>query len=148
SPGRCGRQSATGDGKALKTYANEPENGQPLVGGGPFVLTQYTKNTIALFQRNPHWYGTPAHIDGVWVQLYRDEDAMVTALKTGELDAINEIPPTSVSTLKDAGMQVHEGPGVAMRDFIVTRDPSKPDHRELLNPQVREAFEYAIDRNA
>jgi peptide/nickel transport system substrate-binding protein len=147
-PEQVWSQYATGDGKALKTYANEPENGQPLVGGGPFVLTQYTKNAIALFQRNPHWYGTPSHIDGFGLQFYRDEDAMVTALKTGELDAINEIPPTSVSTLKDAGMQVYEGQALAMRDFIFNLDPSKPDHPELLNPQVREAFEYAIDRNA
>jgi len=141
-------QYATGDGKGLRTYANEPEGDQPLVGGGPFVLTEYRKNDIALFARNPNWYGTAPHIEGYGLQFYRDEDAMVTALKTGELDAINEIPPTSVDTLKTAGMDVYVGQALALRDFIFNLNPDKPDHPELLDPKVREAFEYAIDRNA
>src|SRR5262249_37408511 len=32
------------------------------------------------------------------------------------------------------------------RDFIFNSNPKKPQHRELLNPQVRMAFEYAINR--
>ena len=32
--------------------------------------------------------------------------------------------------------------------MIINSNPNKPEHRELLDPQVREAFEYAIDRNA
>src|SRR4029078_7577790 len=119
-----------------------------LVGGGPFVLTEYRKNDIALFERNPNWYGAAPHIDGFGLQFYRDEDAMLTALKTGQLDAINEIPPTSVDTLKSAGLEVYVGQALAMRDFIFTLNPHKPAHPELLDPKVREAFEYAIDRNA
>jgi peptide/nickel transport system substrate-binding protein len=46
----------------------------------------------------------------------RDEDAMITALKTDQLDAINEIPPTSVATLKSAGMEVYQGEALALRD--------------------------------
>jgi peptide/nickel transport system substrate-binding protein len=147
-PQQVWEQYASGDGKGLRTYANEPENGQPLVGGGPFVLTEYRKNDIVLFQRNANWYGTPAHIDGFGLQFFRDEDAMVTALKTGQLDAINEIPPTSVDTLQAAGLEVYIGDALAMRDFIFNLDPSKPAHPELLDPKVREAFEYAIDRDA
>jgi peptide/nickel transport system substrate-binding protein len=147
-PPQVWEQYATGDGKGLRTFANEPENGQPLVGGGPFVLSEYSKNDIALFQRNPNWYGTPAHIDGFGLQFFHDEDAMVTALKSGELDAINEIPPTSVDTLKSAGMNVYEGSALSLRDFIFNLDPSKTEHRELLDPRVREAMEYAIDRNS
>jgi peptide/nickel transport system substrate-binding protein len=147
-PQQVWEQYATGDGKSLRTYANEPEDGQPLVGGGPFVLTEYQKNDIALFERNTHWYGTPPHIDGFGLQFFRDEDAMVTALKTGQLDAINEIPPTSVDTLRSAGLEVYEGQALALRDFIFNLNPDKPNHPELLNPKVREAFEYAIDRDA
>ena len=43
----------TGDkGIGLKTFANDA----PVVGGGPFILTEYRKNDIALFQRNPNWF--------------------------------------------------------------------------------------------
>jgi peptide/nickel transport system substrate-binding protein len=147
-PPQVWQRYATGNGKELKTFANVPENGQPLVGGGPFVMTQYKKNDIALFQRNDNWYGTKPHIDGFGLQFYRDEDAMITALKSGQLDAINEIPPTSVDTLKSAGMKVYEGQALALRDFIFNVDPHKTEHRELLNPKVREAMEYAIDRSS
>jgi peptide/nickel transport system substrate-binding protein len=139
---------ATGDGKGLKSFPNEPEKDQPLVGGGPFLLTEYRKNDIALFTANPDWYGPKPHIEGFGLQFYRDEDAMVTALKTGQLDAINEIPPTSVATLREAGLRVYVGQALAERDFIINVDPSKTQHRELLDPKVREAFEYAIDRNS
>jgi peptide/nickel transport system substrate-binding protein len=139
---------AVGDGKGLKTFPNAPENGQPLVGGGPFLLTQYKKDDIALFEANPNWYGPKPHISQWGLQFFRDEDAMVTALKTGELDAINEIPPTSVATFQDAGIHVYVGQALAERDFIINSDPNKTEHRELLNPQVRLAFEYAIDRDS
>jgi peptide/nickel transport system substrate-binding protein len=139
---------ATGDGKGLKTFPNEPEGDTPLVGGGPFVLTEYRKNDIALFQTNPNWYGDKPHIDGFGLQFYRDEDAMVTALKTDQLDAINEIPPTSVKTLQGAGMKVYQGQALSLRDFIINVDPNKTQHRELLDPKVREALEYAIDRES
>jgi peptide/nickel transport system substrate-binding protein len=146
-PPQVWQRYATGDGKAIKTFQNVPENGQPLTGGGPFVMTEYRKNDIALFQRNPNWYGTPPHIDGFGIQFFRDEDAMVTALKTDQLDAINEIPPTSVATLKAAGLHVYEGQALALRDLIFNVDPSGQQHKELLDPKVREALEYAIDRN-
>jgi peptide/nickel transport system substrate-binding protein len=146
-PPQVWEKYATGDGKGLKTFPNEPQGEQPLTGGGPFLLTEYRKDDIALFEANPSWYGPKPNIDGFGLQFYRDEDAMITALKTDQIDAINEIPPTSVATLKDAGMHVYEGQALAERNLIFNMNPDKADHHELLNPQVREAFEYAIDRN-
>jgi peptide/nickel transport system substrate-binding protein len=40
------------------------------------------------------------------------------------------------------------GPSATWRDFTINGNPRKVTHRELLNPLVREAFEYAIDRQA
>jgi len=111
-------------------------------------MTEYRKNDIALFEKNPNYYGTKPHIDGFGLQFYRDEDAMVTALKTDQLDAISEIPPTSVDTLKSAGIEVYQGEALALRDFIFNLNPDKTQHRELLDPKVREAMEYAVDRDA
>jgi peptide/nickel transport system substrate-binding protein len=147
-PPQVWEQYATGDGKGITQFANAPENGQPLVGGGPFIMTEYRKNDIALFEKNPNYYGTQPQIAGFGLQFYRDEDAMVTALKTNQLDAINEIPPTSVETLQSAGIHVYQGEALSLRDFIFNMNPDKTSHQELLNPRVREAMEYAIDRQA
>jgi len=137
---------ATGNGQGLQTYSNAPSGGQPLVGGGPFYLVNYTPNSVAVFKRNPNFYGAKPHLDGFGLQFFQSPDAMVTAMKAGQLDAIEHLPPTSVASVKAAGFHVYVGPSMEFRDFIFNSNPKKPQHRELLNPQVRMAFEYAINR--
>lgn len=137
---------ATGDGKAITTF----QNPVPVVSGGPFILTKYAQNQIALFGRNPNWWGaTKPNIDGFGLQMFANEDAMVTALKTGQVDMIGEsTPPTAVATLKEAGMQVETAPSLTTMTFIINTNPKKRQHPELLDPQVRKALEYAIDRQS
>lgn len=136
---------ATGNGKALTRFANSA----PVVSGGPFVLVKYVPKQIALMKRNPSFYGPKPHIDGLGLQFFSSEDAMVTALKSGQLDGIDVVPPTSVTTLKSAHFVVASTPGDAFDDFIINANPQQQaSHRELVNPLVREAFDDAIDRNA
>ena len=137
---------ATGDGKAIKTFPNLPEEGEPVVSGGPFMITEFKPDELAIFEKNPSYYGTPAHIDGFGLQFFSNEDAEITALKTGEIDAIESVPVTAVQTLQDAGMEVYTGPALTERDFIINSNPKKTVNRELLNPLVKEALEYATDR--
>jgi peptide/nickel transport system substrate-binding protein len=139
-------QYAAGDGKALKTFPNTPTKDQPVVGGGPFMVTQYQQNGTTLFQKNPNYYGTAPHIDGFGLTYFSNEDAEVTALKQNEIDVIESVPPTSVTTVQDAGFTVFKGPSLTYRTFIINSSPYKKNNLELLNPQVRMAFEYAIDR--
>jgi peptide/nickel transport system substrate-binding protein len=139
-------QYATGNGSGLKRYPNALPGGTPLVSGGPFVLVRYTPNQVALFKRNPDFYGVKPHLDGFGLQFFQSPDAMVTAMKSGQLDAIEHLPPTAVATVKAAGFHVAVGPALEFRDFIFNSNPKKPQHRELLNPKVRMAFEYAINR--
>lgn len=145
-PAHIWSKFATGDGKAIKTYPNVPENGQPVVSGGPFILTEYKKDQIALMQRNDSYWGPKPNIDGFGIQIYDNDDAMVTALKNGQLDGIETVPTTAVKTVQDAGFAVTRSPGMFFYDFIINSNPKKPENRELLNPQVRQAFEYATDR--
>ncbi|MEP6842454.1 MAG: ABC transporter substrate-binding protein [Pseudolysinimonas sp.] len=136
---------ATGNGKKISTF----QNGAPMVSGGPFQLTQYKKNQLALFGLNPNWWGkTKPKITGFGLQFFANNDAMVTALKTGQVDMIGEATPaTAVATLKKAGMIVQTTPSVGFYDFIINTNPKKKNNHELLNPKVREAFEYAMDRD-
>ena len=136
---------ATGNGKALTTFANPA----PIVSGGPFMLVKYTPKQIVLFKRNPNYYGPKPHIDELGLQFFGTYDAEITALKSGQLDGIEVVPPTSVGTLKSAGFVVRENPGNYFDDFIINSNPQQEaSHRELLNPLLREAFDYAIDRQA
>jgi peptide/nickel transport system substrate-binding protein len=139
-------QYATGNGSGLKRYPNALPGGKPLVSGGPFVLVRYTPNQVAVFKRNPDFYGVKPHLDGFGLQFFQSPDAMVTAMKAGQLDAIEHLPPTAVASVKAAGFHVAVGPSLEFRDFIFNSNPKKPQRRELLNPKVRMAFEYAINR--
>lgn len=140
-PQHVWQQYATGDGSKLKTF----DNHAPIVSGGPFMLTKHQKNEITLFQRNPNWWGPKPHIDGFGLKFYANDDAMITALKAGELDGVETVPPTNFDALK-ANFVASEVPGLELRDFIFNSNPKKPKNRELLDPKVRQAFEQAMDR--
>lgn len=137
---------AAGDGSGLKTFANEPSAGHPLVSGGPFELTSHRTNDIETFVRNPDYYGPRPLLDGFDVKFYSSNDSMVTALKTGQIDAIDQLPTTDAQTVKAAGMFVSNTPGLSFSQLTINTNPVMASHRELLNPMVREAFEYAVDR--
>ena len=129
-------------GNDLKTFANSA----PVVGAGPFKLVKFKKDEIALFQRDNSFYGPKPQADGFGLRMFSNDDALVAALKANEIDAIEDVPATAIKTLKNAGMNVTNVPGVDQTDFIFNSNPKKPKRRELLNPKVREAFDHAVDR--
>jgi peptide/nickel transport system substrate-binding protein len=134
---------ATGKGKDLTTFANNA----PIVSGGPFILFKYTAKQSALFKRNPNFYGAKPHIDGLALEFYTNDDAMIAALKSGQLDGVESVPNTSVANLTKAHFVVSKTPGDAFDDLIINDNPNQlASHRELMNPLVREAFDYAINR--
>jgi peptide/nickel transport system substrate-binding protein len=142
-------QYATGDGKGLKQFNNQPANGQPLVGGGPFVIASYTKDEITIFERNANFYGPKPYIEGFGLKYFANPDTMVTALRNGQVQALINVPPTAVSTIKgQSNLVMYDGEGLQFRDFIINSSPHKTQNLELLDPKVRLAMEYAIDRNA
>ena len=133
---------AAGKGEKLKTF----QNNVPIVSAGPFNLERYTKKQIALFKKNPDFYGPKPRIDGFGIRFFATEDPMVAALRAGELDYVNEVPAAALDNVKRAGFNVVETPGLEWKNLIFNSTPEKPKNRELLDPKVRQAFEYAIDR--
>jgi peptide/nickel transport system substrate-binding protein len=129
-------------GAGLKTFANAA----PVVGSGPFNLIKYTKNQITLFQRNNSYWGVKPKIQEFGLQQFSNDDAMVEALKSHNLDAIEAVPATSMKTLRKSGFVVSDVPGLDQTDFIINSNPHKKHHRELLNLKVKAAFDHAIDR--
>ena len=130
-------------GADLKTFPNAA----PIVSGGTFILTKFKKDEIALFERNPSFYGPKPHIKGFGLRMFSNDDALVSAMKSGEIDAIESVPPTAIDTLKKAGVIVSIVPGVTTNDFIFNANTKKTNHRELLNLKLRQAFAHAIDRD-
>jgi peptide/nickel transport system substrate-binding protein len=127
-------------GNDLKRFSNNP-----LVGAGPFELSKFKKDDIALFQRNGSFYAEKPLVDGFGLRMFSNEDALVSALKAHEIDAIEDVPGTAIKTLKKS-FNVRAVTGVSQTDFIINSNPKKKKHKELLNLKVKAAMAHAIDR--
>jgi peptide/nickel transport system substrate-binding protein len=148
-PQHIWQQYAGGNGSKLKTVPNLPTSAGPVVGGGPFLFTKFVHGEVALFKRNPTFYGPAAKIDGFGFQYFADSDAEIEALKSNQIDgALGDpaLPATAVHALQGK-YNIVNTPATSLDDIIINTVSSMTAHRELLNPKVREAMDYATDRN-
>ncbi|MBK8045853.1 MAG: ABC transporter substrate-binding protein [Anaerolineales bacterium] len=128
-----------------------------MVGSGPFKLAEYRQNQFVRLDTNQDYYGSVPKVDGAILQTYGNQDALVQALKTGEVDMITEMPNTAVAALRnDANIQLVVGapldPGVTDIIFnLVPPDQCPPDgkctgHPALKDLTVRKALAHATDK--
>jgi len=126
-----------------------------MIGSGPFKMAEFKSGEFTRLTAVKDHYLTPPKIDEVIYKVYQNDDAMVQALKIGELDVI--IPPsTVVRTLQsEPNIKVEIGQQLSLSDIIFnTTDPKNcpPDvgkctaHPALRDPKVRQALAYATDK--
>jgi peptide/nickel transport system substrate-binding protein len=122
--------------------------GEDGVGSGPFVLEKFEKGQFARFKANKYYWGGKPAVDEVILKKFNNPDAMVAALKTGELDAAEDIPGAAFDQLeKNDKIQTIEGNQGAMSEVAINGgDGLKKPHPALLDPQVRQAIAHAIDK--
>jgi peptide/nickel transport system substrate-binding protein len=120
------------------------------VGSGPFVLEEFQKGQFARFKANPNFYGGKPKVAKVVLRKFNNPDAMVAALKTGELDAAQELPPEGFKQLrKDENIVTVEAYQGGMTEVAVNGgDGLKKPHPALADPEVRRAIAHAIDKDA
>jgi peptide/nickel transport system substrate-binding protein len=141
-----------GDLDAAVAFTNDD-----LVGSGPFRLVEYKQGEYYRLEAVKDHYGRPPVIDGVIFQTYANQDALVQALRAGEVDMITELPSTVVPSLRqDANITVAAGTSRGFRDYIFNL--SNPDtcpvdaggicsgHPALRDLVVRQAMAHAIDK--
>ena len=118
------------------------------VGSGPFVLEKFEKGQFARFKANPNYWGGKPKVDKVVLRKFNNPDAMVAALKTGELDAAEDLPPEGYKQLQeDDNLVTVEGYQGSMTEVAVNGgDGLKKPHPALLDPEVRKAIAHAIDK--
>ncbi|MDG4861836.1 ABC transporter substrate-binding protein [Streptomyces sp. T-3] len=131
----------------------------PVVGNGPFVLTEYKTDQFVKLEANKNfWRGAPK-FDEVVFRTYKDQDAAVAALKKGEVSFVAGSPaltPAQATSLKgEKNVKVNEGPG--RRFFAIATNPGArtkggekfgDGHPALLDQKVRQALFLSVDREA
>ena len=144
-PKHVWEQHVGADGKGLKQF--NPQDDLPVVGAGPYIITEFDGKGTTIFEKNPGFYGPEPNADAIGYQHFENEDALLTAFQGGELDFVEEVPPNAVETLEaNDDLVVSKVESTDTKNFIFNSNPDKPENRELLDPQVREAFEYAMNR--
>ena len=145
------------DGKEMKSYANEPKDGQPVVGTGKFRLVE-GKNGGSTFrlEKNPdYWKGVP-YVDEVDYRVFKSDDPAVQALIKGEIDFVEDIPPLQVEALKKHdNITAQNGISPLFEEIafnVGARDPKteKPigdGNPALQDPKFRYALGFAVDRD-
>lgn len=141
-----------GDLDAAVAFANEE-----MVGSGPFRLVEYAQGEYYRLEAVKDHYGRPPVIDGVIFRTFANQDALVQALRAGEVDMITELPSTVVPSLRgEANISVVTGTSRGLRDYIFNL--SNPEtcpvedggicsgHPALRDLVVRRAMAHAVDK--
>nr|VDG63751.1 peptide ABC transporter periplasmic protein [Streptococcus thermophilus] len=66
----------------------DPEN---PIGAGPFKLKNFTAGRSTTLERNEHYWEGPAHLDGIEIIDFYQEDAMLNALLSSQVDGIGAL---------------------------------------------------------
>ena len=134
-------------GKGLKTF--RPEQQLPTVSGGPYTITQFQEKGTTVFKANPDFYGPKSNAQAVAMTYYTNSTSMIADLQAGNIDFADQVPYNAISSLKsDSRFELQSVPSSEVTNITINSNPLKPKNRELLDPQVRAALEYATDRNS
>jgi peptide/nickel transport system substrate-binding protein len=123
------------------------------IGTGSFRLNTFDKDKgVMIFDANPAYHLGRPKIDQVIFRKFDNEDAMVQALKVGDIDAVTEVPSTAFESLKGAaGIEVVQQPGRSLSQLIINsvpadHDPTPTRNPALEDPQVRLAIAHAMNK--
>ncbi|MCD2441243.1 ABC transporter substrate-binding protein [Agromyces sp. SYSU K20354] len=125
--------------KALVEADAEAFGAQP-VGSGPYSLVSATPNEAVVFERYDDYNGPrPALAAGMNWNLLSDPAARVTAMSSGTIQAMEDVPYIDVDALKaTADVETVQSFGLLFMMFNTKLEPFD-------DPRVRQAFFYALD---
>ena len=140
--------------KQVANLQNYKNTDFPIVGYGPWVLTDYATGQYAKFDADKDFLLGAPKFDHLIEIEYTNTDAAVAALKAGQLDYINGLEPVqfkSVKASKNAqtaqaagigwyAMELNPGARTRSGKAIGTGNPA------LADPAVRRAISLATDR--
>ena len=119
-------------------------------GTGPYTLKSYTKGQQATFVANKsYWQAGQPYLDELDFKVGVDDNAAIQQIEAGTLDLMGDTIPsgsfTQITTDPQyADQVVHHT--LVDTDYLFM-DASQPNKGPLSNVKVRQAIEYAIDKD-
>ena len=79
----------------------------PLVGSGPFIVTDFQPNRITTMEKNPYFRGPEPKFDEIQFIRYGNQDAAERALQVGEVDMVPEVSRRRLRANRRAAQHRH-----------------------------------------
>ena len=127
-------------------------NDKPI-GTGRFKLNTFDKDTgVILLDANPEYVDGAPFISQVIYQKFDSSDAMIQALKVGDIDVLSDVPASAFETVKGfEGVTAVAFEGRSFDELIINdvsedNDPAPTGNPALKDPAVCLALETAMNR--
>jgi peptide/nickel transport system substrate-binding protein len=119
--------------------------GRNPVGAGEYRFVKWTAGDSLRYERfADYWEKGRPYLDAILLKILPDGDTRVSALRSGQVDFIMEVPAQEFDSLRgERGLRVHEG--VTLAYWRIFYNTAKPPFDKKA---AREAVNYAIDRQA
>ena len=112
------------------------------VGTGPFRFGSFTPGDRSSFPRfTGYWRDDQPYVDELVIIDLADDEAQLKALLGGEVEAIDNLPPTRIATVKAAGANVLVSETGAWTPFTM-----RVDTPPFADVRVRQAMRLIVDR--
>jgi peptide/nickel transport system substrate-binding protein len=141
-----------------KRDINTDANAVPVVGTGPYQAVEWKPGEYVRMVRNPNYMGGPkSYQDETFIQFFKDEGAMVEALKTGDIDYARNVTADQFAALKgQPNITVAESTSAAEANAFThlvfnMHAPIKDGGAStsaVRDVKFRDALGYAIDKPA
>ncbi len=123
------------------------------IGTGPFKVKTLEKDQrIIILETNPDYFDGRAKIDQLIYQTFDNSDALVQALKVGDIDLASEVPDSAFGAVGGfEGVKAVSTPGRSLTELIINsapadHDPAPNRNPALEDPRVRLAIATAINK--
>jgi peptide/nickel transport system substrate-binding protein len=135
--------------KQVGTFTNSA-----MVGSGPFIMQQRQTGQFIRMKANPNYWAGAPHITGLVFRVFNNNDAMVQALRKGEIDFADDLQASLYKSLNGAP-NIKQVPAVysgfdeiGMNTGAATAggQPIGNGNPALKDVRVRQAINYAINR--
>jgi len=129
------------------------EPGFPMVGSGPYTVSEFKEAQFVKLKANKnYWRGAPK-IDELHFIYYRNADAAVTALQSGQVDLVNKLTPTQFDALKgDPNIVTNNAQNRRFNEIVINPGAATNDGKPIGNGnpalkdvKLRQAIATAID---
>lgn len=140
------QMSSLQDLPMLDAESYDPDSyGQNPVGTGPYVVTQYTVNSSVKLQARDDYWGDAPQIKNVEFKNIPESSQKVTALETGEVDALINCPDSDTEYIASLdGMNVVSKTSIQQVNMFFNCAAGSP----LATKEARWAVAYAVDKAA